>query len=215
MKVILLRHAESKKNLSHTIGGSGAPLTSRGRLCSMHTADRIRSLRPIPSHIYCAPTVQTHATSEYIKARLPECELSYTLLLAPINLGHLSGSTVAQAQRSHPADMNTLTAWNRGLIDIASISIEGMQSPWSFYRNGLLFILAIKKVTDCAIVVATRSSLILLWHIKHRRTPDPGDGYKNKLFPYHKPITLDFKAQDFAWVRRQLKRSRTLKSSAS
>lgn len=215
MKVIILRHAESKKNLSNTIGGSGASLTARGRLCSMRTASRIRSLKNCPSHIYCAPTVQTGATGEYIKSLLPGCELLTSRLLTPIRLGRLSGATTVQAQKNSAKDIKALEAWNQGLVDIAEIAIDGMQSPWDFYRSGLVFLAQVKKSARCVCVVATRSSLILLWHIKKRHTPDPGGGYKNKKFPYHRPITLNFEIQDFIWIRRQLLRSKTSLFSAS
>lgn len=215
MKVIILRHAESKKNLSNTIGGLGASLTARGRLGSMHTASRIRSLKHSPSHIYCAPTIQTYSTGQYIHKRFSECELLTTRLLMPIRLGHLSGSTIAHARKRNESDLKALEAWNDGLVDIADISIEGMQSPWDFYRSGLIFLNQVKNEARCVCVVATRSSLILLWHIKKRHTPDPGGGYKNKIFPYHRPITLNFQIQDFIWIRRQLQKNGTLSYLAS
>jgi broad specificity phosphatase PhoE len=215
MRLIILRHAESKKNLKNTIGGPGAPLTARGRRCSRRTASRIRSRVQVPSHIYCAPTVQTLATGRFINGLLPRCELTSTPLLTPIRLGRLSGSSIADAQRTSARDLQALEAWNRGAIDIAELSIGGMQSPWDFYRSGLLLLVRIGETTRCACVVATRSNLILLWHIKKRNTPNPGGGYTNVPFSYHRPATLNFSVQDFIWIRRQLRRNGASPSSVS
>jgi broad specificity phosphatase PhoE len=215
MRLIVLRHGESKKNQLNIIGGTGAPLTARGRLCSRHTASRIRSLKCKPSHIYCAPTVQTSETGYYINSSLPKSELLISELLKPIRLGRLSGSTTARAHRNSARDMISLEAWNQGLIDISQITIEGMQSPWDFYRSGLAFISEVNTATNCACVVATRSTLILLWHIKKRRTPDLGGGYTNKQFPYHRPFILNFNIQDLIWIRQRQRKNGTSQSSAS
>lgn len=215
MRLIVLRHAESKKNQLNIIGGAGAPLTARGRLCSKYTASRVRSLKCKPSHIYCAPTVQTRETAYYIRSSLPKSELLISRFLTPIRLGRLSGSTTACAHKKSARDMMYLESWNQGLIDISQIAIEGMQSPWSFYSYGLDFVFEVKKSTSCACVVATRSTLILLWHIKKRHTPELGGGYVNKIFPYHRPMVLNFNIQDFIWIRQQQRKHGTSRSFAS
>lgn len=213
MRLLIIRHAESKKNISNIIGGSGSRLTVRGVSCSKRTALRVKATRQKPTHIYCAPTIQTRATSLIIKDSIPSCPLLTDHSLTPIKLGKLSGAKTCDAQQANPTELASLKLWNQGKADIAELTITDMQTPWDFYLSGLKFLTRIRRTTRCACVVATRSSLILLWHIKKRNTPDPGCGYKNKLFPYHRPVLINLTIHDFIWIKKQIRKNGTLMSS--
>lgn len=206
MRLILVRHGESKKNLVDIIGGQGDSLTCQGRFSAKRAAVLIRKLNPTPAYLVFAPTVQTRQTARIFSQYLPKAILQESNLLEPINLGCISGLTVCEAKLRFPLVMDALGRWNRREIDISELKIPGMQDVYSFYRQGLVLLNdARKRRLRCICVIATRSSLVLFRNIKERTNPEVAGGYFNYEFAYARPISIQLTAKDFHWIRQQVK----------
>lgn len=195
MKMTLIRHGESKKNICDVIGGKGEQLTARGKLASRRIGKMVAAKVRHSEHIaiYFAPTNQTAETSHLLSREIKRRHsLVRSQLLKPIHLGPLSGITSAEAWLRFPTQMEQLKNWNDGLIDISKINLEGMQDINEFFETGNLLIKEwkTKRITH-VIVVGTRSSLVLLHNIFNKRHPGPEGSYMNIKFRYTAPKTYD------------------------
>ncbi|QSA97670.1 histidine phosphatase family protein [Methylococcus sp. EFPC2] len=205
MRVILIRHGESKKNLIDVIGGCGESLTARGCLAARLAGGYLQRQTPPIEHLIFAPTAQTRHTATLIAEKLHKCKMYESPLLKPIDLGKLSGLQVDEAKAKYPYEMDTLSRWNRREIEISDVSIPGMQDMSSFFCQGLQLLCSINRSQVTSIcIVATRSSLVLLKNIKLRRTPENGGNYYNLHFDYTRPVSFRLTTQDLHWIRNQL-----------
>lgn len=208
MKITLIRHAESKKNISDVIGGCGASLTAKGRLAARRLRSRLRRILANKSgFVFYAPTIQTGETAALAFSEIKAVRgVRESIWLRPIELGQIASLPTATARALYPSAIKSLSDWNDGLIDISEVCIDGMQDPREFYFSGLALIFAAQKLRLKHIyIVATRSSLVLFSNIFLFRTPECGGGYKNVAFPYASPKTYNFCSKRLRWVRIQLK----------
>lgn len=219
MRVTLVRHAESTKNLIDIIGGDGARLTIKGRLAARRLSAKLRRVgfRAGAAILY-APAVQTEQTARILGRNGQLFEfVEKSSFLKPISLGALSGISVDEALVKHPAAMQSLRRWNLGEIDISQVDIPGMQNLNEFYLQGLsLMLQAKKRKVGHIFVVATRSSLILLGNIFKRGIPESGGGYVNMPFLYARPRIFKLKREDIGWINQQfIERSKMSETSGS
>ncbi|UCV24129.1 histidine phosphatase family protein [Ferribacterium limneticum] len=205
MRVILVRHGESKKNLIDIIGGFGDGLTVKGCLAARRVGAHLSRQVPPIEHLVFAPTVQTRQTAILIEKKLHKPKMYESPLLIPIDLGELSGLKVDEARAKYPFAMYELERWNRREIEISDVAIPGIQNISNFFCQGLQLLYSAKKSGVKSIcIVATRSSLILLKNIKLRCTPEKGGNYLNSYFDYTHPVSFRLTAQDLQWIRNQL-----------
>ncbi|ROH88485.1 phosphoglycerate mutase family protein [Pseudomethylobacillus aquaticus] len=203
MRITLIRHAESRKNLVDVIGGIGERLTFKGRLAA-HRAGRYLKQQSIDIILY-APTLQTEETAGLLSKYCNTTTQYKSPLLSPIGLGSLAGLRVDESKLRYPSAMESLHRWNRREIEISEVVIPGMQDIFSFFCQGLSLLFCIHKLrVKNVCVVATRSSLVLMKNIKLRNTPESGGGYLNHHFRYAHPISFRLTPQDIQWIRKQL-----------
>lgn len=205
MHIILVRHGESKKNITDIIGGAGDFLTTKGYIAARRTGAYLSRQVPPIGHLVFAPTAQTKQTAFLMANKLNKPKMCCSPLLAPIKLGDLSGLKINEARTKYPTALHELERWNRNEIEISDVAIPGIQNLSDFFCQGLQLLLFAKTWRAKSIcIVATRSSLILLKNIKLRRTPEKGGNYLNSYFDYANPVFFRLTGQDLQWIKNQL-----------
>nr|WP_319566166.1 histidine phosphatase family protein [uncultured Rhodoferax sp.] len=205
MRVILIRHGESKKNISEIIGGIGDGLTVKGFLAAKRVGAYLGQKTPPIEHLLFAPTVQTRQTAILIGSKLHKVKMYGSPFLKPISLGEISGLKTDEARIKYPLAMDTLGRWNRRDVEISDVAIPGMQSISGFFCQGLQLLQhANRSHVKTICIIATRSSLVLLRNIKLRCTPEKGGNYFNSHFNYTKPTSFRLTIQDLQWIKNQL-----------
>lgn len=183
-KVVLIRHAESQKNLSDVIGGDGAPLTTAGRESARRIADSLDT-KTLRTKIYHSAALQVKETamtlSEAICCPCDNCDL-----LAPLNLGVLSNIPSSTAAQNFSDSFNSMTAWNSGRIYISDVNIDGMEDVFEFQQRNVSFLRLLQGQSaqyDLFVCIATRSTLIMLENLFSGRAIETGL-YKHVTFNY-------------------------------
>lgn len=176
MLLHLVRHAECEKNLIGIPGGAGAPLTARGVAQAKCIASKLGELIGGQPLLVACPAIQTVATAEIIGGHLG-LSPSQDQLLASIHLGELTGVRIDEARERYPESSQSMDLWRAGALEIADLTIRGMEEPWEFYRRGAQFLLRY-STKDEIIVCCTTSIMILLSYLALGITPHSGDGYK-------------------------------------
>ena len=164
--VLLIRHGESKKNISKTINGSGK-LTEIGQSQAYETSSKIS--RYLKEHgfsneeirIYGYNNLQVKETIEIFENALMDAEINYTELLKPVNMGNLKEKE--EANIISKEDYITLERWRNRKIPIKELLIEGMEKPEDFWQRAETFNNLIKN-NEVSIVICTTSISILLTH---------------------------------------------------
>lgn len=166
--LILIRHAESVKNVERRQGGSGAALTAHGEAqCEalVRFLEHEGLLKEVCVVTHRRP--QTLATAECItgESSLPLC---LDERLRGISLGVLEGLPEDDARHLHPESAWRLSLWNKGKLCITRLNIPGAEDAFSFrnrvlegYRDTVLPLFRLGNT----ICVLTRSVLILLYHV--------------------------------------------------
>lgn len=182
-KIILVRHAQSLKNIKNVHGGPGERLTAKGR---KETDLLVRQLIDIGvnsnnSVIIAASSIQTKETAKIIseKLNIDNFEMSD---FRPLYLGLVHGMSNELVYKKYPDIFRLLMEWRNKKIEICDLKIPEMESPFEFYNRGL-------KILDKVhygkynIFVATNSLYILLLNILLGNTCFEGGGYKHFNIP--------------------------------
>ena len=164
--VLLIRHSEAEKTLRQVHGGSGTPLTSRGRDDTRDLASTLRQWNSLSSDtaIFAGPRPQARETASI---------LGRELLLAVhdqpsfrnIGMGIFDGLTDDAARSRDPAAMARLEAWRLGRATVEDIKIPEAETLMDFLHrvdDGLRYIAA---VSWNPIIVTTRSLGIAIINI--------------------------------------------------
>lgn len=181
--VLLIRHAESTKNIKDIHGGEGEKLTAKGRqqsfdLCELLTQYGIRRKN---ATIFTAPSVQTLETANIISNRL-DIIIKQIKDFVPMNLGVANGCSNKELEERFPQVYSVLTKWRNQEIDISELLIPGMDSPQDFYKRGLKILDSIEK-GKINIFIATSSLFILLLNILLGHNCNYGGGYIHYNIP--------------------------------
>lgn len=179
--IILMRHAMAQKNVENIHGGTGSPLliNSKQEICS--ALKQFPSFSNLQYDLFVSPTRQAVETANIIadnKSLNPIiCEM-----LKPLNIGVLSGLSNEEAYIKYPESAELMDLWRKRKIEIGKLVIPDSEDLNSFYARGKQFIDMIEKRPDNAIVIGSRSILILLSSILLGRTINEGGEYKEIKF---------------------------------
>lgn len=182
-KIILIRHAQSIKNLKDIHGGKGESLTALGKKQASDLADRLFKIGiSYENAIIAAPqNIQTKETEEIIseKLNLPRYDISD---FRPLYLGIVHGLSNEEVADKYPQIFDLLSRWRNKELEICDLLIPQMENIFEFYNRG-------KKVLDKInkgkynIFIATNSLYILLLNILFGNTCIKGGGYKHFDIP--------------------------------
>jgi broad specificity phosphatase PhoE len=196
MRLTLLRHGESIKNLEDRHGGVGKGLTDRGRTQIINFTDIIKPFTVAPIRVFHSNIIQTSETAEIIGKNL-NCPIIYDDRIKPLNIGLLDGLSREEASLKFPEIAKLMEAWRNGEIEINQLKIPESENLLDFWNRGTFFINDLKKSDGLNIVVGTRSILILLISIAVNRSILPGGGYKEIVIQNSNFITFDYLDNNF------------------
>jgi len=178
--IILVRHAESIKNIKDIQGGTGNFfLTEKG----IEQLDAISKQLiasgcddPSKSIIYHSTSVQTRDTASGLADRMSLNTIE-TSLLNSICLGKLSGLSNEEAKQLYPTEHTTMLEWRKRKIEVTDLISIGLEDPFAYWDKGIKFISSLTIKTN--IVICSTSSMIMLSHVLAGRSPSHGGGYKH------------------------------------
>jgi broad specificity phosphatase PhoE len=165
----LVRHAQARKNVEERQGGQGTELTPRGvdqaRLIGAYLNEcETRFGHKLTVYSHSVPHVQQTATSISSVRGWPS-ELDEDL--RGIHLGLLDGLTTEEARRVDPAAIERLEAWRTGTLRVDEVDLPDAESLQRFRCRVAS---ALCRIVDnyegtCAVIVGTRSTLIMLFNL--------------------------------------------------
>lgn len=199
MKILVVRHAECHKNLIGIPGGEGAPLTPVGSIQAAELGNLLLPRLAGETVLIASPTLQTVETAAIVGDLLgikPEVEP----LFKSIDLGVLSGVSIAEARVRFPTSSASMDKWRSNSSEIADLQIEGMECPWAFYNRGLRGVLKYKEC-NLLILCATTSLMILMSHISRKITPRSGDRYKSISFANTELLSIELDDGHLDWCK--------------
>lgn len=175
---VFLRHAESEKNISETVGGKGKKLTPLGIQQSEEVAQRLfRSLGTGACNIISSHAVQAVETADIIaKHFCSTTEVSNAL--GPANMGVISGLKEADIQMHFPELSEIFQKWRAGEIEACDLTIPGREPPEAFWERMLAF-LNHRAEGGVNIIVTTRSLMVFAKNLVRNNHPRKGGGYKH------------------------------------
>ncbi len=177
-RIILLRHAESVKNIKKIHGGSGEVLTSKGVQQAKAIADQIdKYTRPGHLRIYTSTSNHTRYTAEIIAEKL-ETKLEPPFDFRPLYLGVADGISEDQLMKQHPDVHILFQKWRRREIDIKKLLVPQMESYMDFWRRGQKIIEHLPNDSD-VVLVCSNSLMILLSHYMLGNNPEYTDYYRH------------------------------------
>jgi broad specificity phosphatase PhoE len=173
-RIILVRHAESIKNINDKHGGLGLELTQKGVSdVNIFASDFEYEI----DEILIVPRKQCEQTAEII-SRLLSLDFNPSKFLSPFYLGVLDGLSKEEAKLQYPCVANRLEQWRSGLLDISELNIPESSCPEDFYEcldTGLKNIMCI---SNTVMIIGTRSVLVGLWNVLHNYRPQHGGNYR-------------------------------------
>lgn len=177
--IVLVRHAESVKNLGDIHGGKGMQLTPKGREQCAILVGKMKSwgINKDNAVLLFSESVQTKETAELIEKQMgmPSEPIKGG---ATINLGVASGLSNDEVKHRFPEVYNNLVKWRNKEIEIADLHIPGMESAEGFFNRGLTILSSVRE--NCYnIFVVTTSLFILLANILLGKTVRRSGGYKH------------------------------------
>lgn len=177
MKTILVRHAQSYKNLNDIHGGNGDSLTPCGTRQAQLLAGMFDFFTMGNASVFSPENIQCVETAQIIAQKL-NTPVKTLKDLRPLDLGALHGKTNAYAKENHPRAYNSMQQWRKGEIDIKQLEIPGMEDVNGFWARGKNIL---KQTNDSRtnIIVCTNSLFILLSHIMLGNDPKKGNDYKH------------------------------------
>lgn len=177
-KIILMRHAESIKNVKKIHGGHGEELTDKGVNQAEEIAEIIRTQIDYKNlKIFSSTSYHTNATAKIIAERL-NLSVEQPIHFKPLNLGIADGLSEEELTRIAPETQKLFEAWRRREIDIKKLKVSGMESYLDFWHRGEEIISSLPN--NCNVLLSCSNSLmILLAHLLLQHHPDKTDSYKH------------------------------------
>ncbi|MBA6262207.1 histidine phosphatase family protein [Colwellia sp. Bg11-12] len=173
-RIILVRHAESIKNINDQHGGLGGELTPKGvsdtKFFSSNIEYEIDGIL-IVARKQCEQTA-------LIISRLLSLDFNQSEFLSPFYLGVLDGLSKGEAKEKYPDVANRLDKWRDGLLDISELNIPKSSCPVTFYECLSTGLKNQMSITNSIMIVGTRSVLVGLWNVLHNYQPRHGGKYR-------------------------------------
>lgn len=178
-KIVLVRHAQSVKNIKDIHGGKGETLTEFGKKQASNLADKLLKMGVNCNNaVITAPTnIQTKETERIISEKLGLSE--YILSdFRPLYLGIVHGLSNEEVADKYPEIFELLFHWRNKELEICDLLIPQMENIFEFYARGTKVLNQLNK-GKYNIFVTTSSLYILLLNILFGNTYLKGGGYKH------------------------------------
>lgn len=177
-KIILIRHAESQKNIKHIHGGNGEAITPKGDLQAQEIAELLKSkLDLCRLKIYASTSFHTRETARMIASSM-KLNVEQPIDFKPLNLGVADGLSEQELSQKYPDVQQLFVQWRKRLIDIKKLVVPNMESPLNFWERGKIILSQIDTNYD-SLLVCSNSLMILLCNIMLGNHPIHTDNYKH------------------------------------
>lgn len=177
-KIILLRHAESEKNIKKIHGGQGEALTLLGLEQAKNIARVLEKKTDIDKlKIYTSTSFHTQATANVISAEL-NIPVEVPLLFKPLYLGIADGKSEFELMEKHPEIQALFDSWRKREIDIKKLIVPEMESYMNFWHRGEKLLKQVLSDKD-VLMVCSNSLMILLANFMLGNHPLNTDEYKH------------------------------------
>ena len=173
-RIILVRHAESIKNINDQHGGLGLELTPKGVLDTKQFSFNIEYKI---DEILIVARKQCEQTAQIISGLL-SLDFNQSEFLSPFNLGVLDGLSKEEAKLKYPEVADRLEQWRRGVLDISELNIPKSSCPLDFYECLSTGLKNKMSITNTIMIIGTRSVLVGLWNVLHNYRPRHGGKYR-------------------------------------
>ncbi|MBU4222659.1 MAG: histidine phosphatase family protein [Euryarchaeota archaeon] len=172
--LFLVRHAECYKNIRDEHGGKGDILTEKGKKQLSSLSKNIKHIIALQrisiTVLFYSNTIQAVQTAEYLSKKL-KVPLRVDERIAPLNLGLLAGLSSEEATTKFPEAESRIEKWRAGKLEIRDLCLPDAENFDIFWNRGQSFITELTKERTSAIVVGSRSTLILLMNMLLYRNP--------------------------------------------
>ena len=176
-RIILVRHAQSIKNLKDIHGGGGEGLTDLGKEQVIALAEYFSKIGIHKDNtvLVYPPNVQTKQTADILSKmlRIPTSNIPD---FKPLNLGIVHGLSNDEVSRLYPDVYQLLIRWRNKELDISELRIPQMENPGEFYARGIRVLTGLSQEKN-TVLVSTNSLYILMLNILFGNTCDRGGGY--------------------------------------
>ena len=177
-KVVLLRHAESIKNVKKIHGGHGETLTDNGKVQAIEVAEILaNSLNIETLKIFSSTSFHTRATAEIIAHQLNK-GVENPLEFSPLHLGVADGLSEQELRLRYPDVQALFERWRRREFDIKKLVVSQMEPYMDFWNRGMDFLSQLPQNCDI-VLVCSNSLMILLAHIMLNHHPERTNKYKH------------------------------------
>lgn len=182
-KIILIRHAQSWKNIKDIHGGDGEGLTPTGKKETSHLADKLGEIGINKNNavIIYPVNMQAKETAEILRMKLNISSFDLPDF-KPLYFGLVHGLTNEAVAIRYPHIYELLLKWRNKEIEICDLKIPKMENPIEFYNRGLNILRKLQE-NKYNIFIATNSLYILLLNILFGNTCIKGGGYKHFNIP--------------------------------
>ncbi len=193
-EVVLLRHAQSEKNIKRIHGGQGEALTAFGKKQAVQVSKVIReNIEQKELKVFTSSSIHTQATAIILCKEL-NLSLEKPLSFTPLDLGVADGLSEDELLIKYPDCYELFRRWRAQEIDIKELIIPQMESYMSFWNRGNTLLSEIKH-QGSSVLVCSNSLMILLTHIMMKHHPVKTNLYKH--FGIENCGIISFKTLDY------------------
>ena len=177
-RIILLRHAESIKNVKKIHGGQGEELTEKGIKQCHAFSDILRNHIDLSKlRIFASTSFHTRATASIICEDL-NISLEKPIDFKPLYLGVADGLSEKELEDKDPIASNLFIKWRKKEIDIKELKVKDMEHYMTFWNRGLNIIENLPHDSN-VVLVCSNSLMILLSHIMLNNHPETSNKYRH------------------------------------
>ncbi|MCH5151544.1 MAG: histidine phosphatase family protein [Clostridiales bacterium] len=177
-KVVLIRHAESDKNIKKIHGGKGEKLTERGVQQTIELSQQLNQCLDCNNlNLITSSSFHTNATAAILAQQLG-ITVGKPIIFRPLNLGVADGLSEQELTQRYPEVQRLFEKWRAREIDIKQLKVPQMEPYLDFWQRGLDIIANLPKDRD-SLLVCSNSLMILLANIMLGNHPVNTDRYKH------------------------------------
>ena len=177
MKVILLRHAQSVKNLKKIHGGQGEELTDLGVNQAKEVAKLLQANHLNDLMIFASTSFHTRLTAQIIAEEMG-LEVGKPISFRPLYLGIADGLSEQQLEELSPETAEKFRKWRRKEIDIKSLKVDKMEPYMEFWNRAQELLRELPQQSN-VLLVCSNSLMIVLAHCMAANHPELTDKYRH------------------------------------
>lgn len=177
-RIILIRHAESTKNLKDIHGGKGEDLTEKGISQCHQVAEFFKNNLDLSRlRIFASTSIHTRLTADIICKDL-NLKLEKPFDFKPLYLGIADGLSREELNKIDPVSAALLDSWRRKEIEIKQLKVPNMEHYMDFWKRGESLIINLPRDYD-SVMVCSNSLFILLANYLMGNHPETTDRYRH------------------------------------